>query len=196
MDGVDSMGGMVDRGNHGGTVVEDLPDQDRYGEYKKGCNLQEGRVTRRKLRASLAYQFRDHGAGCELKLNCEESRVGWMLYRSVPVRCLYAERTTFRRGTTGGEPRGGKELHHLVADDGRNLSTALAGNQNKNSQVCHLLPCKVRLLIVPNAWQTATLRRVVSLVTLSIPAKEGITRLLSSRGETSIGAVRKCSSAS
>ena len=76
-----------------------------------------------------------------------------MLYRSGPVRCLFAERTTFRRGTTGGEPRGGKgrELHHLVVDDGRNLSTALAGNQNKNSQVCHLLPCKVRLLMVPNA---------------------------------------------
>ena len=55
VDGVDGMGGMVDRGNHGGTVVEDLPDQDRYGEYKKGCNLQEeGKVTRRKLRASLA----------------------------------------------------------------------------------------------------------------------------------------------
>merc|ERR1712223_648856 len=53
VDGVDGMGGMVDRGNHGGTVVENLPDQDRYGEYKKGCN-----------------QFRDHGAGCELKLNC------------------------------------------------------------------------------------------------------------------------------
>ena len=144
VDGVDSMGGMVDRGDHGGTVVEDLPDQDRYGEYKKGCNLQEGKVTRRKLRASLAYQFRDHGAGCELKLNCEESRVGWMLYRSGPVRCLYAERTTFRRGTTGGKRRLGRELHHLVVDDGRNLSTALAGNQNKNSQVCHLLPCKVR----------------------------------------------------
>ena len=109
VDGVDSMGGMVDRGNHGRTVVEDLPDQDRYGEYKKGCNLQEeGKVTRRKLRASLAYQFRDHGAGCELKLNCEESRGWWMLYRSVPVRCLYDERTTFRRGTTGGKPRGGK----------------------------------------------------------------------------------------
>ena len=45
VDGVDGMGGMVDRGNHGGTVVEDLPDQDRYGEYKKGCNLQEGKVT-------------------------------------------------------------------------------------------------------------------------------------------------------
>ena len=55
VDGVDGMGGMVDRGNHGGTVVENLPDQDRYGEYKKGCNLQEeGKVTRRKLRASLA----------------------------------------------------------------------------------------------------------------------------------------------
>ena len=46
VDGVDGMGGMVDRGNHGGTVVENLPDQDRYGEYKKGCNLQEGKVTR------------------------------------------------------------------------------------------------------------------------------------------------------
>ena len=43
VDGVDSMGGMVDRGNHGRTVVENLPDQDRYGEYKKGCNLQERR---------------------------------------------------------------------------------------------------------------------------------------------------------
>ena len=108
VDGVDGMGGMVDRGNHGRTVVENLPDQDRYGEYKKGCNLQEeGKVIRRKLRASLAsYQFRDHGAGCELKLNCEESRVGWMLYRSGPVRCLYDERTTFRRGTTGGERQG------------------------------------------------------------------------------------------
>ena len=87
-----------------------------------------------------------------------------MLYRSVPVRCLYAERTTFRRGTTGGKRGLGRELHHLVADDGRNLSTALAGNQNKNSQVCHLLPCKVRLLMASSHSEEGSILGLGNLV--------------------------------
>ena len=100
---------MVDWGDHSRTMVQYLAHQDRYREYKNCCNLETAEGHSLKApRASLAYQFRDHGAGCELKLNCEESRVGWKLYRSVSVRCLYDERTTFRRGTTGGEPRGGK----------------------------------------------------------------------------------------
>ena len=37
--------GMVDRGNHSGTVVEHLAHQDRYREYKNCCNLEEEKVT-------------------------------------------------------------------------------------------------------------------------------------------------------
>ena len=90
---------MVDWGNHSWAVVEHLAHQDRYREYKNCCNLERGEGHSLKApRASLAYQFRDHGAGCELKLNCKERRgVGW-LYRSGPVR-PYA---TFRAGT--GKP--------------------------------------------------------------------------------------------
>ena len=91
--------GVVDWGNHSWAVVEHLAHQDRYREYKNCCNLERGEGHSLKApRASLAYQFRDHGAGCELKLNCKERRgVGW-LYRSGPVR-PYA---TFRAGT--GKP--------------------------------------------------------------------------------------------
>ena len=37
--------GMVDRGNHSGTVVENLAHQDRYREYKNCCNLGVEKVT-------------------------------------------------------------------------------------------------------------------------------------------------------
>ena len=36
---------MVDRGDHGWAVVEHLANQDRYGEYKNCCNLEERKVT-------------------------------------------------------------------------------------------------------------------------------------------------------
>ena len=98
--------GVVDWGNHSWAVVEHLAHQDRYREYKNCCNLERGEGHSLKApRASLAYQFRDHGAGCELKLNCEEWRgVGRYIGAG-----LYARTRPSGLGRAShSKPRGGK----------------------------------------------------------------------------------------